>query len=107
MRINDEISREAGDKVILESLKRIGGDEFVMVTGLDDVDKVTKIAKAVMAKNGGETAYKGGTVPVSIRSGAVMIRKPLKYSMLCHDFDEVISFARNDGEVHFAKAEQR
>lgn len=120
MRINDEISREAGDKVILESLKRInaaavedmpvlriGGDEFVMVTGLDDVEKVTKIAKAVMAKNGGETAYKGGTVPVSIRSGAVMIRKPLKYSMLCHDFDEVISFARNDGEVHFAKAEQK
>ena len=49
----------------------------------------------------------GGTVPVSIRSGAVMIRKPLKYSMLCHDFDEVISFARNDGEVHFAKAEQK
>ena len=78
-----------------------------MVTGLDDVEKVTKIAKAVMEKNGIETAYKGGTVPVSIRSGAVMIRKPLKYSMLCHDFDEVISFARNDGEVHFAKAEQR
>lgn len=72
MRINDEISREAGDKVILESLKRInaaagedmpvlriGGDEFVMVTGLDDVEKVTKIAKAVMEKNGVETAYKG------------------------------------------------
>lgn len=29
---------------------RIGGDEFVMVTGLDDVEKVTKIAKAVMEK---------------------------------------------------------
>ena len=86
-----------------DDVYRIGGDEFVMVTGLDDVEKVTKIAKAVMEKNGAQTAYKGGTVPVSIRSGAVMIRKPLKYSMLCHDFDEVISFARNDGEVHFAK----
>ncbi|HJI26238.1 MAG TPA: hypothetical protein OIL93_02460 [Oscillospiraceae bacterium] len=40
-------------------------------------------------------------------SKALEIRHPLKYSMLCHDFDEVISFARNDGEVHFAQAEQK
>jgi cell fate regulator YaaT (PSP1 superfamily) len=74
---------------------------------VEEVNLLTGKLRVKMDKNGDETAYKGGTVPVSIRSGAVMIRKPLKYSMLCHDFDEVISFARNDGEVHFAKAEQK
>lgn len=112
--VNRNIGREAGDKAILESLKRIneaaqddmpvlriGGDEFVMVTGLDDVELVKDIAQKVLSHNGEEVAYSGGALPVSLRSGAVQIRKPLKYSSICKDFDEVIGCARNDGEVHF------
>lgn len=113
--VNLDIGREAGDKIILEVLKRInaaagddmpvlriGGDEFVMVTGLDDVEAVKAVARKALAKNGELVAYSGGTVPASLRTGAVKISEPLKYSVLCNDFDRVISDARNDGEVHFA-----
>lgn len=113
--VNTEIGREAGDKIILESLKRIsdaaeddmlvfriGGDEFVMVTGLDDVDQVVKVGRKVLEHNGKKVSYNGGEVPVFLRCGAVTIRTPLKYTGLFNDFDIAIDKARGSGEIEFA-----
>ncbi|MGN0594711.1 MAG: helix-turn-helix domain-containing protein [Hominimerdicola sp.] len=113
--VNTEIGREAGDKMILESLKRIsdaaeddmlvfriGGDEFVMVTGLDDVDEVVEYGKKVLVHNGEKVKYSGGELALSLRAGAIAIRKPLKYTGLFNDFDIAIGKARDTGEIEFA-----
>lgn len=112
--VNTNICREAGDKMILETMRRIndaakddmlvfriGGDEFVMITGLDNKDEVLKIAENVLLHNGKEVSYSGGIVPVSVRAGAVKIRTPLKYTGLFNDFDDVISKSRDNGEIYF------
>lgn len=113
--VNTDIGREAGDKMILETLKRlteactddmiamrIGGDEFVLVTGLEDPNEVEKLGKSILSQNGEKVKYSGGEVPLSLRAGAFKIRKPMRYSGLCADFEIVIGKARNTGEIEFA-----
>lgn len=115
MAVNENIGREAGDKMILESLKRIndtaeedmlvfriGGDEFVMVTGLDNAEEVVRIGQKVLSRNGEPVAYSKGEVALSLRAGAIAIKKPLKYTGLFNDFDLAINKARNTGEIEFA-----
>lgn len=113
--VNTDISREAGDKMILETLKRIaevctddmialriGGDEFVILSGLDSKEKVEALGKKVLSKNGEIVKYSKGEVPLSLRAGAFKIKKPLKYSGVCHDFEIVMDKARSSGEIEFA-----
>ncbi|MBR4555482.1 MAG: diguanylate cyclase [Ruminococcus sp.] len=112
--INENLGTEAGDKVILEAFRRIneaaeenmlclriGGDEFVMITESTDRAKVMEIADKVLAQNGSKTAYSGGEVAVSLRCGAIVIGKSLKYSVLLDDFTEVIERARTSGKIEF------
>lgn len=102
MEINNTLGREAGDKVILECLRRIdrecsdgmmmfriGGDEFVMLTGLSEKPQVESLAGRILAHNG-ETVSHGGTdIPVSMRAGAVLLKPgKLSYSEL---FTELVS----------------
>ncbi len=114
MWINDNLGREAGDKVILEAFKRIneaagedrlclriGGDEFVMITESSDRKAVEELAGAVLSENGKTVAYSGGDANVSLRAGAVMIGDRLKYSILCEDFNEVLDQARKSGRIEF------
>lgn len=88
MAIND-ISNEAGDKVILEALKRIdtvagdemmmfriGGDEFAMITGTDSKAEVEAIAAKIISQNGNPIEWNGHSIPVSVRVGAM--KYPLK-----------------------------
>lgn len=111
MEINDAIGQEAGDKVILECLRRIdrecadgmmmfriGGDEFVMMTGLTDKEAVRTIAGRILAHNGECVSHNGTDIPVSLRAGAVLLRPgKLSYSEL---FTELVSApASIPGEV--------
>jgi AraC family transcriptional regulator len=63
--INKNYGHEAGDKAILECLRRIdtqsnencilfriGGDEFALVTDTDDITEVEKISKNILKLNG-------------------------------------------------------
>ena len=59
------------------------------------------IAEKVIIHNGEKTSYSGGEVAVSMRCGAIIIDKKLKYSKLCNDFNEVMEKARNSGKVEF------
>ena len=114
MPINDNLGREAGDKVILEAFRRIneaagedmiclrlGGDEFAMITESSDEREVTALAEKVLSQNGNEVAYSGGKVAVNLHCGAVRIGEHLKYSVLCSDFNEVINRSRDTGKIEF------
>ena len=113
MEINDTFGREAGDKVILECIRRIdrecsdgmmmfriGGDEFVMMTGLSDRAEVAALAGKILAHNGESVSHGGTDIPVSMRAGAVMLRPgKLSYSEL---FTELVSApAELPGDVRF------
>ena len=113
MEINDTLGHDAGDKVILECLHRIdrectdgmmmfriGGDEFVMMTGLSDKSAVEALAKRVLSHNGECVPHNGTEIPVNMRAGAVLLKSgKLSYSEL---FAELVS-APSDvpGKVKF------
>lgn len=102
MEINDTLGHEAGDKVILECLRRIdrecsdgmmmfriGGDEFVMMTGLSDRGGVESLAAKILSHNGKAVSHNGTEIPVSMRAGAVLLKSGrLSYSEL---FTELVS----------------
>ena len=113
MEINDTLGREAGDKVILECLRRIdrecadgmmmfriGGDEFVMMTGLSDRTQVESLAGRILAHNGECVSYSVTDIPVSMRAGAVLLKSgKLSYSEL---FSELVSAPADiPGDVRF------
>ena len=95
MAIN-EIGREAGDRAILECLRRIdeasteemllfriGGDEFALVTGLTDSEEVRELGNRILRSNGNHIHALGRDIPVSMRIGAVKFNKSnLRYSEL-------------------------
>ncbi len=85
MPINENIGRSAGDKVILEAFRRIdkaagddmtafriGGDEFVIVTGYTDKNKVLELANSILSQNGSAISCYGKDIPVSLHAGATV-----------------------------------
>ena len=114
MPINDNIGRDAGDKVILEAFRRIneaaqdnmlclrmGGDEFVMITESTDEKLVAEIAQSVLSQNDTPVIHNGAEVGVSMWCGAIKIDRSLRYSVLCSDFEAVIGKARESGRFEF------
>lgn len=113
MEINDSLGHDAGDKVILECLHRIdrecsdgmmmfriGGDEFVMLTGLSDKAQVEALAGRILAHNGESVQHNGAGIPVSMRAGAVLLKPgKLSYSEL---FTELVSAPADiPGDIRF------
>lgn len=113
MEINDRYGHEAGDRVILECLHRIdrecsdemmmfriGGDEFVMMTGLSDRQEVEGLARRILSHNGEAVSHAGTDIPVSMRAGAVLLKPgKLSYSEL---FNELVSAPADiPGDVRF------
>lgn len=92
----NEISREAGDLAILESLRRIdaaaeegmlvfriGGDEFALATGLADARQAEAVARRVLAKNGETICWQEKGIPLSLRAGGVRLPgRGLRYAEL-------------------------
>ncbi len=93
--INENYGSAAGDKVILESLRRIdaectgdmvmfriGGDEFAMVTGLSDKAEVEALANRILSHNGECINHDGHDIPVDLRAGAVLLDRTPRYHEL-------------------------
>lgn len=105
--IND-ISREAGDLAILESLKRIdkvcteemlqlriGGDEFALITGSEDESYVKKIMDEVLSHNGEIIQWKDREIPLSLRAGLIQVPDGnLRYSEFFTGMHEAINATR-------------
>lgn len=92
MQAND-ISRKAGDLMILEAasridkeasedmlLLRIGGDEFTLITGLHDMEEAQKIADSVLSKNGQSVIYETHEIPLILYCGITKVPEQLRYS---------------------------
>ncbi len=113
--VNKNIGRGAGDLMIREAFARIdaaagddmtafriGGDEFVLVTGQTDKRKAEETANKVLAKNGGAVVFEGKEIPLSVRVGAVMLKSEhLRYSELFDRFQKTIDSTRDTGKVFF------
>lgn len=110
MRINQTYGRQAGDAVITECLRRIdseagdemlllriGGDEFVLMTGTEDLAPVQGIADRIRAQNGRPILFDNTPIPVSMRIGMTRIpQKHLRYSEL---FAALTEAPRGDNEI--------
>lgn len=88
----NEISRKAGDMAIIEMASRIdraagddmqvmciGGDEFALITGLYDEDKVVKLRDEILKRNGEPVIFGGRELPLSMWCGITKIPDNLHY----------------------------
>ncbi len=106
--IND-ISHEAGDLAILESLKRIanvcteemmqlriGGDEFALITGSEDPQYIETLIGEVLAHNGETITWNGKDIPLSLRAGIIKVPDGnLRYSEFFEEMHQVINATRD------------
>ncbi len=109
----NEISHEAGDKAILECLRRIdensseemllfriGGDEFALVTGLNDIEEVKKVAKKITDLNGNPIIHNSIKIPLSMYCGGVNLDyKNLNYSELFPMLSNTIDKTKGKKEI--------
>ncbi|SHK06752.1 AraC family transcriptional regulator [Hathewaya proteolytica DSM 3090] len=108
----NKISRDVGDKAILQCLERIdnnasddmflfrsGGDEFVLVTGLENLEQLEKLAEKIMDLNGQTIESQGESIPVFMRVGGMKIGEGnLKYCDVFTNIREVIEETRRSKE---------
>lgn len=112
MPIND-ISIAAGDKAILECLKRIdeiapedmvlfriGGDEFALVTGLTNKNEVELLANKIIDLNGSAINYDGKDIPVFLRAVAMIYDdQNIHCKDLLNNLHDAIQSTRNNKKV--------
>lgn len=100
---NEKYGSAAGDVAIAECLKRIdnektddmimfriGGDEFVLLTGKTDISEAEAIRERVFSHNGETVSFKGSELPVSLHGGIIKLEtaRGLRYSKLFSDLVE-------------------
>lgn len=112
MPIND-ISSEAGDLAILESLKRIeqvctenmlqlriGGDEFALITGSENENDVKNIIEKVLAHNGEKILWNNKEISLSLRAGLCKVPDGnLRYNEFFKEMHEAINTVRKKGKL--------
>ncbi|MCM1299257.1 MAG: diguanylate cyclase [Firmicutes bacterium] len=113
--INENYGRKAGDMALTEIFHRIdsaagenmlafriGGDEFAMITGLSDTDRVEKIARNVIDLNGRSIKFDGNDIPIHLRVGALKIGRNdhnIPYSELFNSMQKAILETKDVGKV--------
>lgn len=89
----NEISHKAGDLAILESLNRmnaaageadvvfrIGGDEFVLLTGSEDETYAEEVKEKILAENGKTFSFEGREIPLNLYGGVTKLNiERIKY----------------------------
>lgn len=103
----NEISRRAGDMALLEMAARIdraatedmlllrtGGDEFALITGLDNEDDARRLSDKILADNGKPIVFEGKELPLSLWAGMMRIPASLKYDVLFDEMRRVIDEER-------------
>lgn len=86
MEINEHYGHMAGDLVIAECIRRIdkekeagmvffriGGDEFILLTGSEDEAVAQRMAGKVTAMNGQAITFDGKEIPVALRSALTLL----------------------------------
>ena len=88
--VNDRFGRAVGDLVIAECLKRIdeareddmpllrvGGDEYVLLTGCTEAARAQALSDEVLRRNGEPIACAAGDVPVGLRCVSVLLTREM------------------------------
>jgi len=91
----NEVSNELGDIALKEAIRRIkdvttdnmlsvriGGDEFILFTGLYNIEDVVKLREKVIAQNEKTVKYDSRQYPVSLDCGIIQITENIRYSEL-------------------------
>ena len=105
----NEISRKAGDLAILEAaaridgvsaedmlMLRIGGDEFALITGLDDLQSVRRLSDRVTALNGTPFRYEGRDIPLTLWAAITTIPEDtLRYNDLFANMHKAIADSKS------------
>ncbi len=100
----NEVSRKAGDLAILEAMHRaedaageedyvfrIGGDEFVVVTGSQDAEYAGAIKKKILAHNGESVVYENQELALSLYCTVVTLDgNEIKYKELFDKLHDAI-----------------
>ncbi len=73
-------------------LFRIGGDEYVLLTGLQEESAAQALCGRILQENGRPIVYEGREVPVSLRDGRCLLdtARRLSYAELFNTFDRTI-----------------
>lgn len=112
--INKNYGYEAGDKAILECLRRIdslsddscilfriGGDEFTLVTDLKNADEVEELIMKILAKNDEMIEHNHNLIPVGMRVGCTRLAgSTIRYSNLYSDLYRLIEGAKESPECY-------
>lgn len=114
MYINDTYGKEAGDKAILECLRRIdslsddscilfriGGDEFALVTHFSDLSDARKLAEEITALNDRPIIHNDVEIPIGMRAGcAKLIGTNIRYKDLYADLYKAIEGAKENDSFY-------
>ena len=106
--VNDTYGREAGDQVIIECLRRIdslsednsilfriGGDEFALVTDLDDALQAERLAAKITELNDQTIELNHQSIPVGMLVGVTKIdARAFRYKDLFENLDRTIEEAK-------------
>jgi AraC family transcriptional regulator len=112
--INTKYGYEAGDKAILECLRRIdslsdescmlfriGGDEFALVTDLQDIKEAELLAKIITELNGQSIVHNNLVIPLGMRVGCTkIVGDNIRYKDLYADLNRAIEEVRGDCECN-------
>jgi AraC family transcriptional regulator len=110
MPINENYGRDAGDKAILECLRRIdsltdescllfriGGDEFALVTDLQEVTDVEKLAMKIIDLNGQPILHNSIEIPLGMRVACTrIVGSNVRYKNLFADLNRAIDHAKEN-----------
>lgn len=112
--INEKYGHEAGDIAIRECLRRIdtqsdencllfriGGDEFALVTDLQDIKEVEKLAKHILELNGRAIVYNNIEIPVGMYVGCTkIVGSNVRYKDLYADLYRAIEGAKENNDYY-------
>lgn len=109
----NEVSFEAGDIAIVESLRRIdhvagddmmtfriGGDEFALITGSKDLSYVEDLSREVLSHNGEYVSWENQKIPLSLRAGIHQVpENNLKYDDFYSGMHKAIEECRRQEQI--------
>lgn len=112
--INKNYGHEAGDKAILECLRRIdslsdescllfriGGDEFALVTNLSEAEGAEQLALKIIASNGQPILHNNVEIPLGMRVGGTkIVGSNIRYKDLYADLYQAIEAAKENSECY-------
>jgi len=86
------LSRGNADNMLV---MRIGADQFVLITGLYEIEAAKELSKAVLSQNGQPIIFEGKELPLSFWCDITTIPESLRYNDFFTDMHRAIIDSKN------------